>query len=347
MKINILYEFRDGPYGGVNQFLKALKVCIEKNGLYTDYASDADIILFNSSNNTREALEAKKRYPDKIFVQRMDGPTRLYNNMKDTRDLIANTMNELVADATVFQTVYSREANYTMGLKHNKYETTIMNAPDEFIFNKDKKIAFENGHKIRLIASSWSSNWNKGFEVYDYLDKNLDFNKYEMTFVGNSPVKFKNIKTIPPLNSIDLSLALKQHDIYVTASKKDPCSNALIEALFCGLPAVALNDGGHPEILQSAGEVFNTNEEAIKAIDTIVDNYIQYQKAISLQSMDEIAGLYIKFFEMILEESNHVGCKLKHLSFVKYTRVRLLLFAIKMKEAFYNRIVRKRNANNG
>jgi len=87
--------------------------------------------------------------------------------------------------------------------------------------------------KVKLIASSWSNNWRKGFDIYRFLDENLDFSKYEMTFVGNSPVKFKNIKQIPPVESRDLAELLRTHHIYITASQNDPCSNSLIEALSC------------------------------------------------------------------------------------------------------------------
>lgn len=341
MKVNILYEFKDGPYGGVNQFLKALKVQMESKGFYTDTLADADVVLFNSSNNTLPAVEAKRRYPDKIFIQRMDGPTRLYNNMKDTRDLIANTMNELVADATVFQTVYSREANFTMGLKHNLYEKTIMNAPDENIFNRQDRILLSGERKIRLIASSWSANWNKGFETYDFLDKNLDFTEYEMSFVGNTPVQFENIKVIPPLNSPELAKVLKNHDIYITASKKDPCSNALIEALFCGLPAIALKDGGHPEIVQSAGEVFEQKEQIPNLLDKIVNNYLQYQSEIKLLGMNDIAQQYLDFFEELYQMQLSNSLKTKRLSGIDNLKIHYLLFCIKVKDKINKKFIRK------
>ena len=47
----------------------------------------------------------------------------------------------------------------------------------------------------------------------------------------------------------ELSNELRENDIFIFASKKEACSNAFIEAANCGLPAVALNDGGNPEIL--------------------------------------------------------------------------------------------------
>src|SRR3990167_9624991 len=74
-------------------------------------------------------------------------------------------------------------------------------------------------NKIKLIASSWSNNIKKGFDWYKLLDERLDFTKYEMMFVGRSPIVFKNIKHIEPLNSIDLSNLLRTCDIMINCSK--------------------------------------------------------------------------------------------------------------------------------
>ena len=50
-------------------------------------------------------------------------------------------------------------------------------------------------------------------------------------------------------------------------SQDDPCSNSLIEALHCGLPAIVLNSGGHPEIIGNAGVKFKNRKEIIEAIE--------------------------------------------------------------------------------
>jgi len=66
---------------------------------------------------------------------------------------------------------------------------------------------------------------------------------------------------------------LKRHDIYVTASQNDPCSNALVEALSCGLPAVYFRDGGHPELVEFGGIGFRTPEEIPGVLDRLVASY--------------------------------------------------------------------------
>ena len=281
MKVCVLYEFKEGPYGGANQFLKAIRHYFQQRNIYTDKGEEADIVLFNSSNATKETLDLKKKNPTAIFVQRLDGPTRVYNKKNDKRDLIGNMMNWCVADATIFQSEYSRRTNHEMGLHPSQYETTIINAPDETFFWR-KKYDFDKKQKTKIIASSWSSNWNKGFDTYKYLDDNLDFTKYEMTFVGNTPVDFKNINVMPPMNSENLGDELRKNDIYITASRKESCSNSLLEAMSCGLPSIALCDGGNPEIIKDMGETFENNQEVPLLIRKMEQEYEDYFNKIKM-----------------------------------------------------------------
>ena len=105
------------------------------------------------------------------------------------------------------------------------------------------------------------------------MDNNLNFNKYSVTFVGNTFVKFKNIKTIPVQTSRKLGNIFNKHSIYLTASKNDPCSNSLLEALACKLPSIVLNSGGHPEILKKRGYVFNSEIEMLNKIHSLKSKY--------------------------------------------------------------------------
>jgi glycosyltransferase involved in cell wall biosynthesis len=87
---------------------------------------------------------------------------------------------------------------------------------------------------------------------------------------------------------------LRNHDIYITASKNDPCSNALIEALSCGLPAIYYEDGGHPELVKAGGLAFRTEEEILTQLDDMVENYETFQNLISVSKLEDVAGKYIQ-----------------------------------------------------
>ena len=302
MFVHILFNFKDDIAGGGSNFLTLLRDYFKETGVYSDSIGDADIVLFNSHHSIKLALDLKKTYPNKLFIHRIDGPMRLYNNLHDKRDLIVNIANKYIADGTVFQTNWSMKNNFKMGIPKNVNESTIQNSSNNKIFYPKSKTKLNLDNKVKLIAVSWSSNINKGFAIYSWLDKNLDFEKYEMTFVGNSPVSFNNICHKESMNHDKLSTELRKNDIFITASKKDPCSNALIEALNCGLPSIALNDGGHPEILSNGGELFNDSSTLLESIDNVSKNYSNYQDNISIKSVNEIGGQYYDFMRSIYKD---------------------------------------------
>ena len=318
-KINILFRFQQGPGGGGNQFLKALKAYFIKRQVYEEDAKKADIILFNSHHNLMELLRIKKKDKHKVLIHRVDGPLFLYRGDLEI-DKTIYLFNLLLSDGTIFQSNWSKTQNFKLGLSKNNYETTIINAPDSKIFNQENRIRFSRNRKIKLIATSWSSNFKKGFEIYRYLDENLDFSKYDLSFVGNSPIEFKNIKQVKPLSSEKLAGLLKHHDIFITASQNDPCSNSLIEALHCGLPAIVYNDGGHPEIVNKAGEVFNSKEDILEKIDKVTNNYEYYQTQINLPTLDEVGKIYYNFIEKVYKDlitNKYNGRKIEYKDFIQ------------------------------
>ena len=98
---------------------------------------------------------------------------------------------------------------------------------------------------------------------------------------------------MPPLPSPQLAEQLRQHDIFVTASRHDPCSNALLEALACGLPALYLQSGGHPELVGEAGLGFTEPDEVVAQLPRLVADYQAYQALIKVPSIAEIADQYL------------------------------------------------------
>jgi len=298
MQINICYKIKDTPHGGGNQFLKALKSQFERKGLYTDSASKSDLILFNSHHNIESLVRIKESFPNKIYVHRVDGPMRLYNNMDDNRDFIVYKLNS-IADATIFQSQWSYEQNLKLGFDCQSPIAIIHNAPDPSIFGKQSEK--EKKSKVRLIATSWSNNPKKGFKYYDFLDKNLDFDKFEFYFAGRSPIDFKNINMLGPLTSKDLARQIQLSDIFITASENDPCSNSLIEALSCGIPAIALNSGGHPELVKQGGYLFENSDDLVKRIEDMVYNIEVCRKNIQTKSIEMVSEEYLSFFKTLIQ----------------------------------------------
>lgn len=327
LSIHILWEFTDNPWGGGNQFLKALRQEFIRNGVYTDDPGKADIILFNSHQFQKQALRLKKTYPDTLFIHRVDGPlfhTRGENGIETDRKIFF--CNDLIADGTVFQSRWSRQESYNRGLKRNRFETSIINAPDPEIFHPDRrtKQAAKKG-KIRLITTTWSSNPRKGFDIYHYLDKHLDFEKYSMTFVGNLDHPFTNIRAVPPLPSNELAGMLREHDIFVAASQGEPCSNSFLEALHCGLPAVARNNASYPELLNGNGLLFEDTNDVLLTINRLASELERYAETIDVSPLADIAERYYRFFESIHASVSDRTYRPKKISGLRYHVSRLRL----------------------
>lgn len=293
-KIHILYDFVDGPWGGANQFLKALRKEWRRRDLYVERCADADVVLFESFDSLLDVLDKKRENPETVFVHRIDGPTSMVRGYGRSANRRVFHANELVADGTVFQSEWSKHQNFRLGLAPTPYTTKVLNAPDPDLFNRIG-VSSELDEPVKLIGTSWSGNFRKGFDVYDYLDDALDHDRFEFTFVGNSPIEFENINHVDPVPPEDIAGFLKQHDVFITASRNDPCSNSLIEALHCGLPAVARDDGGHPEIVENGGGVFSGRGDVVECIEEVVENYEECQRNIELPDIEESGRQYARF----------------------------------------------------
>jgi glycosyltransferase involved in cell wall biosynthesis len=317
MKVHILFEFKEGPWGGGNQFLKSLKKYLHSIGAYDENVATSQVILFNSHQCIDKVIKAKLNHPGKIFIHRIDGPIRLYSRPSDRRDNVVFAANRYLTDATVFQSTWSQQQNHLLGLPKRKFETVIVNAPEPTIFNRKGKIPFSTQRRVRLIATSWSPNWKKGFDVYQWLDENLDFNKYEMVFVGKSPLQFKNIRNISPLSSKDIAEKLKESDIFIFASPIEACSNSLLEALHCGLPAVGPHQSSTPELIGRGGETFSKPAEIPDLLEKITKNYCEYQANIHNPLMKDVGKRYYDFMSRVVSD------KEKTTSFTWTDRIRV------------------------
>ena len=298
--LSIFHDFDPPPAGGGHQFLRAFIAQAKAHGLKIEnntISHTTHACLFNSFNFNDKRLLRMKR-DSVLYVHRVDGPVDTYRGQDDGVDKHIHDVNQKIADKTIFQSRYSLEKHLELGMQFRE-PVVIMNAVDPQIFHPHGRVDFSQNRKIRLIAVSWSDNINKGAPVYQWLDEHLDWDRFEFTFVGRSKIAFKNIRVIPPVDSTRLADLLRDHDIYITASKNDPCSNSLIEALACGLPAVYLQSGGHPEIVNQAGAGFEAQEQIPALLDQVVNEYHFFREKISLPSIQEVSQLYLKTLGLV------------------------------------------------
>lgn len=299
MKLHVLYQFVEGPYGGGNQFLKALREELRRQGGYSEQASEADCLLVNLNPGSLSFLfkALRQRAPRQTVLARVDGPISLVRGKDAYIDRLLADFVRLQADGLVWQSAWSRQQNKELVEMSAPAETVIHNAADSSLFFPATN--HQASSKVRLIATAWSSNPRKGFSLYAYLDQHLDFSRYDMTFAGNTPIAFENIRVLQPMASAALADELRAHDIYITASQNDPGSNALLEALACGLPAVALSAGGHPELLRGGGELFRGEPDVLAVIEKVATDLIAYRLRLPRHDLPETARTYLTFAQQL------------------------------------------------
>jgi len=291
----IFHDFRPAPYGGGNQFLSGLSSELRHRGLTIEnnrISVSTRACLYNSFNFDFERLRRFARRHARL-VHRVDGPIGVYRGRDDGIDRRIWQINHDIAHATVFQSHYSLRRHQELGLTFAN-PTVIHNAADPTIFNATARPAFSRSRPTRLIATSWSDNPHKGFETYAWLEQQLDWRRFEFTFVGRSPVRFEKIRTIPPVQTPEVARLLREHDIFITASRHESCSNSLIEALSCGLPAVYVESGSNAELAGDAGFAFTERDQISGLLDRLVDEYEARQRAIVAPSLSAVADRYLE-----------------------------------------------------
>jgi glycosyltransferase involved in cell wall biosynthesis len=291
----VFHDFVAGPWGGGNQFLRALVGELDRRGLVVEVnrvSRGTKACLVNSFNFDSTRLRRFVR-DDVRVVHRVDGPIGRYRGFDDGTDAVIAEINRNLADATIVQSRYSLDAHRELGIDLVA-PTLVPNAVDPAIFHPPEPAREPiSRRRVRVIATSWSDNENKGFDVLSWLDANLDRDRFELTFVGRTPARFENVRALGALPLDQLAAELRRSDIYLAASQNDPCSNALLEALACGLPAIFRASGGHPELVGDGGVPFHDPDELPAALDTLLAELDDRRSAIRITPLRDVADSYL------------------------------------------------------
>jgi glycosyltransferase involved in cell wall biosynthesis len=294
--LSIFHDFVPPPAGGGHQTLRALVAECRRLGVRVEnnvISPTARACLFNSFNFDPRRLELLARRSEGVrMVHRVGAVTSLYRGFDDGTDGRVGELNRSFAQATIAISQATIDMYRRIGIE--LVEPRVIHNPcDPAIFHPHGRIPFDRARKIRLIATSWSDNPRKGGPVYRWLEQVLDWERFEFTFVGNTAQSFERIRHLPPLPTHELAGLLREHDVYVTATQDDAYSNALVEALSCGLPALYLESGGSAEAVKEAGFGFGEQEEIPALLDRLVDEYEERQAAISLPSLEQLVDAYL------------------------------------------------------
>lgn len=289
--------------------MMALQQAMEKLGVRTvtnKLSSSVDVHICNSCWFDYKKFQRKAGSFPVRMIHRIDGPVTLYRGEGREEDEKIFDLNRQLASATVFQSAYSFKESYALGFRAVS-PVVIHNSVNGNIFNPNEKESFAGQGRIKLVSSAWSDNPRKGGPFLKWLDEHLDWDRFEYTFIGRVQQSFENIHHIEPVPSEELADLLRQHDIYVSVSLHEPCSNALLEALACGLPALYRNDGGNPELVSFGGLPFTGKEDILEKLDRLAENISSLERLICLRSIEDIASRYIALAERIRDWEQVAG----------------------------------------
>jgi glycosyltransferase involved in cell wall biosynthesis len=291
----VFHESAPPPAGGGHQFLRALTGELRRRGLDIEenlLSGGTPRCLFNSFNFDLARLRRFSR-DDVRMVHRVDGPIGVYRGFDDGTDRRIEAMNAELAHATVLQSRFSRDAHRELGIRLIA-PVVIRNAPDPAIFYPPPGREDLAGRPLRVVAVSWSSNPRKGIDVLQALGGAVHSKEVELTFVGHAADALAGWTLVPPLASQELAELLRGRDCYVAPSLDDPCSNALLEALACGLPALYRRSGGHPELAGEAGVGFDGPADVGAALARLGAELDERRAAIAVPSLERAADRYLE-----------------------------------------------------
>jgi len=329
MKCYFLYNAQKESTENRKPFFQILQNIFESKGRYAYQPENANVFLINNYDCADQVLKIKRKYPSQLFIHRVDEPIKSFKNVFSWRDDIVRFLNCHVADATIFQSQWSKEEHHRFNISScTSLSTIIPNAPDPLLFNTRQRATLSPVRKPRLISNNWSENWRNDFETLQWIDNNLNFDRYDMTFIGKSPITFNNIRHIQPVSSQEMASWLKQSDIYILAApKQKACSEVLLEAIHCGVPIVAVNSASNSEFIGNGGALYNDIGDIPETIRKVLKNYTTYQKAIQNPRLPEIAEKYYTFMQSCEKDLKDNSKQLSRLHFV-YLRCVLMAWKI-------------------
>lgn len=296
-ELSIFHDFAPSPAGGANQTLRAIVGELTRRGVGIEYGAispSTRAVLFNSFNFDFSRFEvfAARRADDCRMIHRVGAVTSLYRGYDDGTDARVAELNHGYADATIAISHATIEMYRTLGIELRN-PRVIYNGVDPSIFHPQDRAPFDPSRTMRLIAVSWSDNPRKGGPVYRWLESVLDWDRYELTYVGNTQEELERARVIPPLPSHELAAVLRDHDVFLTATEHDAYSNALVEALSCGLPAIYLDSGGSREAVKEAGFGFVDREEIPGLLERLRAEFDTRRSMIDLPTLAEIGDAYL------------------------------------------------------
>jgi glycosyltransferase involved in cell wall biosynthesis len=230
------------------------------------------------------------------------------------------------ANATVFQTEYCKSL-YTQGVSSIfgyeepldvKNGVIIYNGVDREVFSeRGPGMELEGEYKIFHVSTTGMPRKGLGtvLEYAHMLRNNPDFQFYLVGRQDEDPVfgyeikKFENVHHFGHTNDrYELASYYRSGDILLYPTINDCSPNVVLEAMSCGMPVVAANSGGSPELIYKDnvhGGILIDDRNPIFALKEVVNHLDLFkERAIELVKKyhrKEIMGQnYLELFKSLM-----------------------------------------------
>ena len=293
----------NGPWGGGNVFVTNMAKYLRQEGhdVVFDFEYGIDVIFMIDPRpsdygfSINEIYNYKKQFPNVKIIHRVNECDKRKNtNIVDNILLQSNQL----ADKTVFISKWL--ADYFTKKGFNKDYSVIYNGCDRDIFYPIEEKDLEG--PLKLVTHHWSDNWMKGFDIYTQIDRYLQSNNdFEFTYVGryNKDYIPKKTKIVAPLHGTELGEELRKHDIYVTASRWEPCGMHHVEGAASGLPTLFHKEGGGiNELCIQHGHEYSNFDTFLQQLSLLKESFHATRKKINYENID-IMNCCRKYYNIV------------------------------------------------
>lgn len=336
MKVAIGSKIVEGPWGGGNRFIIALKNYLLSLGhdvVFDLKDNDIDIILLTDPRGRIPNVSISAGMIARYLIFKNNNCIVLHRVNECDERKETKTMNKrliianYVADHTVFVGSWLKKIPIWRK-KNEQNSSVILNGADNNIFNAKGHEKWNGSEPLKLVTHHWGGNWMKGFDIYSFIDELLEdkvwSKKIEFTYIGNLPrgFKFNNTRYVEALNGDELAAELKKHHVYITATINEPGSNHQNEGALCGLPLLYRNSGCLAEYCEGFGVMFNDKDSFIPKLEELRENYYFWKERINNFNLTS-ENMVIEYMQLInsLISKRELLIKKRHI----YRNIPLLL----------------------
>ena len=232
-------------------------------------------------------------------VHRVDGVAKLFRGEGGQADITQFSINPLT-NHTIFQSSYCENSFKEFGISPI-HSSVVHNATDGSIFFPAKEPR-RLSPPLKLLAVSWSPNPRKGFAS---LVQMADVPGVEVQFIGQWTPSLPSgqVKILGVKSAQEIAKQMRESDAFIHAAINEPCSNAIIEAMACGLPLLFKDSGSNRELAGEYGIPLTDN--FVNDVNLLQNGYSRLRDNVlhdrSKFLMESAAAQYVKSFERALE----------------------------------------------